>query len=81
MRRRPPLDDPDLTLADLFAAAPCAARPFLDRGMLCPGCPVAPFHTLADAARDYALDADGFRNEVARAVQAGHVTGGRPDRY
>ena len=43
------IDDPDLPLADLFRDWPEAMRPFLERRMLCPGCPIAPFHTVIDA--------------------------------
>ncbi|MGC9370642.1 MAG: DUF1858 domain-containing protein [Paracoccaceae bacterium] len=65
MRRRGPnFDDPDLPLADIFAAWPEAARPFLERRMLCPGCPVAPFHTITDSCREYELDEDAFREEI-----------------
>lgn len=67
-RRRPDLDDPDLPLADLFAAWPDAARPFLARAMLCPGCPIAPFHTVVDACGEYGLDEQAFRAEIRRAV-------------
>ncbi|WP_417741843.1 DUF1858 domain-containing protein [Salipiger sp.] len=64
MRRRPDTDDPDLPLADLFALWPEVARAFLDRGMLCPGCPIAPFHTLTEACLEYDLDEDTFRSAI-----------------
>ncbi|MBE9639194.1 MULTISPECIES: DUF1858 domain-containing protein [Salipiger] len=71
MRRRPNIDDVDLTLADLFALWPEAARPFLDLGMLCPGCPIAPFHTIMDSCREYGLDEDTFRNAIVGQLGAG----------
>ncbi|RVV98273.1 hypothetical protein EKE94_04905 [Mesobaculum littorinae] len=74
-RTRPDPDDPDLPLADLFAAFPHAARPFLDRGLLCPGCPIAPFHTVINTCREYALDEDGFRGEIARALRGAAAAG------
>lgn len=65
---KPHPDDPDLALSRLFEAWPHAARPFLWRGMLCPGCPIAPFHTVTDACAEYDLDEDAFREEIARAL-------------
>lgn len=53
-----PTPDPtaDRTLADLFAAQPAAVRAFARRGMSCPGCVMARFETLGDAAREYRVD-------------------------
>ncbi len=65
--RRPYLDDPDMSLADLFSEWPETAQAFLARRMLCPGCPIAPFHTVTDACLEYDLDEDAFRKEVAAA--------------
>lgn len=62
------IDDPDLSLSDLFDRAPGAARPFLRLGMLCPGCPIAPFHTIRDACNEYGLDEARFRRVVSRAA-------------
>lgn len=73
MRRRPNIDDVDLTLADLFALWPEAARPFLDRGMLCPGCPIAPFHTIMDSCQEYDLDEDTFRSAIVGQAGAGRL--------
>lgn len=62
--RRPDFDDPDLSLADLFADWPEAASVFLEHRMLCPGCPIAPFHTVIDACLEYDLDETAFREEI-----------------
>ncbi|KHQ50061.1 MULTISPECIES: DUF1858 domain-containing protein [Mameliella] len=67
--RRPDFDDPDLPLSDLFAEWPEAAGAFLDRRMLCPGCPIAPFHAITDACLEYGLDEDAFRAEVKRRME------------
>lgn len=66
--RTPQLDDPDLPLADLFAMWPEAAAMFLARRMLCPGCPIAPFHTVIDAAREYGLEEERCRAEIKEAA-------------
>ena len=65
----PDIDDPDLPLSDLFAAWPETARAFLARQMLCPGCPIAPFHALTDACQEYELDEDVFRGDLAGLIR------------
>ncbi|GGB06425.1 DUF1858 domain-containing protein [Allosediminivita pacifica] len=70
-RRRQNPCDPDLPLADLFAAWPEAARPFLERGLLCPGCPIAPFHTIIDTCREYGLDEEAFCGEIWNRLSGG----------
>jgi len=59
--RRPDFDDPDLPLSDLFAQWPELMQVFLAQRMLCPGCPIAPFHAITDACIEYDLDEDDFR--------------------
>ncbi len=65
------------TLAELFARRPEAAAAFWARGMHCPGCPIAPFHSLSDACADYDVDAAGLRADIRAAADAG---GGETDR-
>ena len=59
--RKPSLDDPDLPLAEIFRHWPSTAQAFLERKMLCFGCPIAPFHTVIDAVAEYSLNEDEFR--------------------
>ena len=70
--KRPDIDDPDLPLTELFHYWPRASLPFLDHGMLCPGCPIAPFHTVVDACEEYDLDETAFRAELSRAALETH---------
>ena len=60
--------DPEETLAELFARRPAAAAAFWARGMRCPGCPIAPFHTLADACAEYDVDPAVLRAEIRAAA-------------
>ncbi|MFC0200620.1 DUF1858 domain-containing protein [Paracoccus rhizosphaerae] len=62
----PNFSDPDLPLSELFAACPQAASVFLDQRMLCPGCPVARFHAIAEACAAYGLDETCFRARLTR---------------
>lgn len=47
------LDD---NLERTFDLHPGAVRVFLDRRMACPGCDMAPFETVGEAARIYGVD-------------------------
>ncbi|WP_212524070.1 DUF1858 domain-containing protein [Actibacterium sp. MT2.3-13A] len=69
--RRPDIDDSDLPLSELFACWPEAATVFLERRMICPGCPIAPFHTVTDACAEYDLDEGAFRAELRQIARRG----------
>ncbi|MBP1807406.1 hypothetical protein [Rubellimicrobium aerolatum] len=62
------IDDPDLPLSRLFEAWPDAGLAFVERRMLCFGCPIAPFHRVADAVREYGFDEEAFRAEIRAAA-------------
>ncbi|WP_112322513.1 DUF1858 domain-containing protein [Oceanibium sediminis] len=64
------LDDPDLTLDEMFRFWPPTAAIFVEHGMLCVGCPIARFHTVVDACREYRLDEADFRAEL-HAITSG----------
>ncbi len=66
--RRPDFDDPDLSLAVMFDHWPQVALAFIDRRMLCVGCPIAPFHTVIDAVEEYDLEEELFREDLRRAA-------------
>ncbi len=59
--RTPSLDDPDLPLAQIFQHWPATAAAFIERKVLCFGCPIAPFHTVIDAVAEYDLNEEEFR--------------------
>ena len=63
MKRRD-FDNPDLPLSELFAQWPELMRVFIEQRMLCPGCPIAPFHAITDACIEYDLDEDDFRDAL-----------------
>lgn len=62
---------PDWTVADLLRAWPQAIPVFLAHQLGCVGCDMAPFDTLADVARIYELDAEGFLEELRKVLRAG----------
>jgi hybrid cluster-associated redox disulfide protein len=57
-----------LSLAEIMSRWPPTIRIFLDRRMHCVGCPIAPFHTVVDAAEEHGLSYDVLLGELeARA--------------
>ena len=46
---------------------PATLRVFVDRRMACPGCTMAPFETVADAADAYALPREELLADLRRA--------------
>jgi hybrid cluster-associated redox disulfide protein len=56
----------DLTVSEIMRRWPATMRLFIERRLLCVGCPIAPFHTLTDVAREHFAD---YGNLVA-AVSA-----------
>ena len=69
----PDIDDPDLPLATLFRTWPGTVRVFFAHRTACVGCPIAPFHTVADACAEYRLDETSLRAAL-RSVAAGAAT-------
>jgi hybrid cluster-associated redox disulfide protein len=47
---------PNTIVKDILDGHPEAVKAFIDLGLMCVGCPVAAFHTLADAAREHDRD-------------------------
>lgn len=63
-------------LGELISKWPATVPVFLGHKMLCVGCLVNPFHTLADACAEYGLDPHVFVAELNAAIaEAGEKTG------
>lgn len=65
----PSLDAPDLALPDLMETWPETIAVFLRYRMLCVGCVIGRFHTIADACREHDVDEAEFRAALAAAVR------------
>jgi len=61
---------PETIVADVLATDSPALRVFLRRGMVCPGCPMARFMTLAEAAKAYGLDVADLVHEITGSPDA-----------
>lgn len=55
-------------MGELFEKHPEVLKVFLDRGMLCFGCPAEYYHTLEDASAFYGYNAEEIENEVKQAI-------------
>ncbi|MGN6142072.1 MAG: DUF1858 domain-containing protein [Mesorhizobium sp.] len=64
------LFDRDMTMDEIMRRWPATIRVVLRNGMLCVGCPIAPFHTLAEAAREHELDEVALRRALEAAVSS-----------
>ncbi|RAI42088.1 DUF1858 domain-containing protein [Rhodoplanes roseus] len=64
-------------VADVLHDAPATLRVFLDFHMRCVGCPIASFHTVADACHEHAVDLERFLAAL-QAAAAGPTVGFAP---
>ena len=55
-------------VADALAGDARRARVFLNRHMACPGCAMARFETIAEAAAAYGIDARALASAIASAT-------------
>jgi hybrid cluster-associated redox disulfide protein len=60
----------DMIVAEIMARWPGTISVFVRRRMSCPGCPMAPFMTAADAAREYRIPPHELVCELRRAIDA-----------
>ncbi|MBP8645668.1 MAG: DUF1858 domain-containing protein [Syntrophobacteraceae bacterium] len=61
--------DLNMTVRELLRDHPSAMDVFIERKMLCVGCPAQAFHTLGDVVRLYGLDGESFMASLDQHVQ------------
>ena len=66
----PDLPQLDMSVAEILARWPTLTTVFVRRQMACPGCAMADFMSLADAADAYQTDADDLLAELRAALRA-----------
>lgn len=59
-----------MLVSDIMRYWPSTVRVFLDRGMLCVGCPIGGFHTLSNAAYEHGLNLEELELEIDRAIRS-----------
>jgi hybrid cluster-associated redox disulfide protein len=55
----------ELTMAELMSGRPAVVPVLLRHGLACPGCAMAPFMTVREAAEAYGLELDALLDEIA----------------
>jgi len=60
----------NFTIAETLSRWPQTIYTFMRHQMACPGCAMTRFETLAEAARNYGLDAGQFMEELASTIQS-----------
>ncbi len=64
-----PVVSADLVVAELLARWPQAIPVLIGRRLICPGCAMSRFETLAEIAANYGLALDDLLSELRQAVQ------------
>lgn len=60
--------DPDLCVDDVMRFWPATVAVFIRHRMLCVGCPIGAFHTIADACREHSIDEEAFLGDLEIAI-------------
>ena len=60
--------DPDLSMDKILRLWPATIRVLLRHKVLCIGCPLAVFHTVADAFTEHCLNDKAFVTELEQAI-------------
>ena len=61
---------PNAIVEEVMRNFPATIRVFLAFKMGCVGCPIAGFHTVRDACREHAVDADLFLDRLREVAAA-----------
>jgi hybrid cluster-associated redox disulfide protein len=59
----------DMTMDAIMREWPDTIRVVLDHGLLCVGCPIASFHTPADAAKEHQVDETRLVHDLVDAMK------------
>jgi hybrid cluster-associated redox disulfide protein len=69
-RMNPTATDPDMTVDEIMRRWPATIHVFIRHRMLCIGCPIGVFHTVADACEAHGIDEGAFFRELLDAMRA-----------
>ena len=61
----------DSLVKEVVESHPQTIAVFVRHGLNCVGCYIAPFHTITDTAREYALRIEPLLSELNNAVNSG----------
>lgn len=67
---RPETINPEMTVDEIMRRWPATIRVMIRNRMLCIGCPIGVFHTVADACDAHRIDLASFSEELLGAMRA-----------
>nr|WP_274627798.1 DUF1858 domain-containing protein [Mesorhizobium shangrilense] len=70
---RPSSIDPDMTVDEIMRRWPATIKVMIRNRMLCIGCPIGIFHTVADACEAHRVDLESFSEELLAAMRSDPV--------
>jgi hybrid cluster-associated redox disulfide protein len=59
----------DMSMDTIMREWPGTIRVVLDHKLLCVGCPIAPFHTVTDAAKEHDVDQTLLERDLRTAMK------------
>ena len=65
--------DPDMTVDEIMRRWPATIREMIRNNMLCIGCAIGVFHTVADACAAHRIDEGTFASELLDAMRSDPV--------
>ncbi|HEX6959995.1 MAG TPA: DUF1858 domain-containing protein [Ferrovibrio sp.] len=68
----------DWTVEEVMRRWPGTIRVFLDFRLRCVGCPIACFHSIADACREHQVDQEAFLAALRRSISPADPRTGPP---
>lgn len=66
---QPATIDPAMTVDEIMRRWPATIKVMIRNRMLCIGCPIGIFHTVADACDAHRVDLNAFREELLDAMR------------
>lgn len=66
---KPPTIDPNMPVDEIMRRWPATIGVMIRNRMLCIGCPIGIFHTVADACAAHAIDQTAFSAELLSAMR------------
>lgn len=70
---KPQAIDPNMTVDEIMRRWPATIRVMIHHKMLCIGCPIGVFHTVADACDAHRIDEESFSRELLDAMRCDPV--------
>ncbi|WP_346432641.1 DUF1858 domain-containing protein [Pseudohoeflea coraliihabitans] len=68
------MTDPHMSLEEIMRRWPSTVRVVMRYRMLCIGCPISPFHTIADACAAHKVDEKTFSDHLHAAIRRDEQT-------